>query len=201
VAGRGDALTLEMLNDAVQYDVTRLMSALGKIDPALRRATQAKMKLAAKPMVAEARSLVPENSGLNWGNWTTDAPELGKAGTGRVIGTYDAKKIRRGIKVTYKGPSKRDRGKEIFPLLTLQNTDAGGAIFDIAGKANGAGKGSENRRRGRAMIAKLRAENGRASRVVWRAAERHLPTVQRGVADAIKDMEEAIQARIDKGTG
>ena len=51
------------------------------------------------------------------------------------------------------------------------------------------------------MIAKLRAENGHASRVVWRAAERHLPTVQRGVADAIKDMEEAIQARIDKGTG
>lgn len=190
-----------MLNDAVQYDVTRLMSALGKIDPALRRATQAKMKLAAKPMVAEARSLVPEDSGLNWGNWTTDAPELGKAGTGRVIGTYDAKKIRRGIKVTYKGPSKRDRGKEIFPLLTLQNTDAGGAIFDIAGKANGAGKGSENRRRGRAMIAKLRADNGHASRVVWRAAERHLPTVQRGVADAIKDMEEAIQARIDKGAG
>lgn len=190
-----------MLNDAVQYDVTRLMSALGKIDPALRRATQAKMKLAAKPMVAEARSLVPEDSGLNWGNWTTDAPELGKAGTGRVIGAYDAKKIRRGIKVTYKGPSKRDRGKEIFPLLTLQNTDAGGAIFDIAGKANGAGRNSENAARGRAMIAKLRAENGRASRMVWRAAERHLPTVQRGVADAIKDMEEAIQARIDKGTG
>ena len=189
-----------MLNDAVQYDVTRLMSALGKIDPALRRATQAKMKLAAKPMVAEARSLVPEDSGLNWGNWTTDAPELGKAGTGRVIGTYDAKKIRRGIKVTYKGPSKRDRQKEIFPLLTLQNTDAGGAIFDIAGKANGAGRGSENEARGRAMIEKLR-KNARASRIVWRAAERHLPTVQRGVADAIKDMEEAIQARIDKGTG
>ena len=181
-----------MLNDAVQYDVTRLMSALGKIDPALRRATQAKMKLAAKPMVAEARSLVPEDSGLNWGRWTTPK--------GSEIGAYDAKKIRRGIKVTYKGPSKRDRGKEIFPLLTLQNTDAGGAIFDIAGKANGAGKGSENRRRGRAMIAKLRADNGHASRVVWRAAERHLPTVQRGVADAIKDMEEAIQARIDKGT-
>ena len=190
-----------MLNDAVQYDVSRLMSALGKIDPALRRATQAKMKLAAKPMVAEARSLVPEDSGLNWGNWTTDAEKLGKSGTGRVIGAYDAKKIRRGIKVTYKGPSKRDRGKEIFPLLTLQNTDAGGAIFDIAGKANGSGRNSENAARGRAMIAKLRAENGRASRMVWRAAERHLPTVQRGVADAIKDMEEAIQARIDKGTG
>ena len=173
---------------------------LGKVDRELKKELVRSMKKAADPLVAEARSLVPEDSGLNWGNWTTDAPELGKAGTGRVIGTYDAKKIRRGIKVTYKGPSKRDRQKEIFPLLTLQNTDAGGAIFDIAGKANGAGRNSENRARGRAMIQKLR-ENGRASRVVWRAAERHLPTVQRGVADAIKDMEQAIQARVDKRLG
>jgi len=175
----------------VQYDVSTMLSALRKVDPALRRATIAKMKLAAKPMLTEAKSLVPDAAPLdNWYNWTTQR--------GRVIGTYDAKKIRKGLKVTYKGPSKRDRDKEIFPLLTLQNTDAGGAIFDIAGKANGKGWGSEGKKRGEAMIKKLR-QNGRASRVVWRAAERHLPTVQRGVNDAIKDMEQAIQARVDKG--
>ena len=184
MAGRGDALTLEMLNDAVQYDVTRLMSALGKIDPALRRATQAKMKLAAKPMVAEARSLVPEDSGLNWGNWTTPK--------NRVIGPYDARTVRRGIKVTYKGPSKRDRGKEIFPLLTLQNTSAAGSIIDMAGRSNGAGRGSEGAARGRAMIQKLR-ERGRASRIVWEAAERKMDEVNRGVQKAIEDMEQEVQ--------
>lgn len=197
MAGRGSELTIETLNNAVIYDVDRMMKTLGKIDPALRRATVAKMKLAAKPMVAEAKSLVPEDSGLNWYNWRTEQKEVGKPGTGRVVGPYDAKKIRKGIKVTYKGPSKRDRQKEIFPLLKLQNTDAGGAIFDIAGKANGSGRNSEGKARGRAMIDKLRKQQ-RASRIVWRAAEKHLPTVQRGVADAIKDMEEAIQARVDK---
>lgn len=191
VAGRGSALTIETLDNAIQYDVSTMLKTLNQIDPALKRATVAKMKLAAKPMIAEARSLVPEESGLtNWGNWTTPK--------GRVIGPYDAKKIRRGIKVTYKGPSKRDRGKEIFPLLKLQNTDAGGAIFDIAGKAGGNGRGSAGGRRGQAFIRKLN-QNGQASRVVWRAAERHLPEVQKGVADAVKDMEEAISARVKKG--
>ena len=201
MAGAGSELTVRTLPDSVAYDVAANLKQLGKIDPALRRAATARMKSAAKPLLQEARGLVPQQSGLNWGNWTTESPGLGKPGTGRVIGPYNPTTVRRGIKVTYKGPSRRDRDKEIYTLLTLQNTSAAGAIFDMAGKANGAGRNSEGAARGRAMIAKLRAENGRASRVVWRAAERHLPTVQRGVADAIKDMEQAIQARVDKRLG
>ena len=184
MAGAGSELTVNTLPDSVAYDVTATLKQLGKIDPALRRAATARMKSAAKPMVAEARSLVPEDSGLNWGNWTTPK--------NRVIGPYDARTARRGMKVTYKGPSKRDRGKEIFPLLTLQNTSAAGSIIDMAGRANGAGRGSEGAARGRAMIQKLR-EQGRASRIAWEAAERKMDEVNRGVQKAVEDMEQEVQ--------
>ena len=192
MAGAGSELTLNTLPDSVAYDVTATLKQLGQIDPALRRAATARMKSAAKPLVQEARSLVPRDSGLNWGNWTTESPGLGKPGIGRVIGPYNPTTVRRGIKVTYKGPSKRDRDKVIFPLLTLQNTSAAGAIFDIAGRANGAGRGSEGAARGRAMIQKLR-EQGRASRIVWEAAERKIDEVNRGVQKAVEDMEKEVQ--------
>lgn len=193
MAGRKSPITLDDLARVEVYNVTTLLKTLGKIDPQLRRATVARMKLAAKPMVEEARRLVPDAAPLdNWGDWTTPK--------GRQIGRYNAKKIRRGIKVSYKGPSRRDRDKELFPLLKLVNTDAGGAIFDIAGKAGGQGKGSEGAARGRAMISKIQRSNGPASRVAWRAAERHLDDVTDGVKDAIKDMEQAIQKRVERGS-
>jgi len=195
VGGRGSELTIEALGDEFSYDVIKTLKILKEIDPALRRAAIAKMKAAARPVVEEARGLVPQDSGLSfWGNWTTTGTKK------RVIGPYNAAVVRRGIKVTFKGPSRRDRDKEIFPLLKLQNMSAPGAIFDIAGRANGAGRGSEGGTRGRAMINKLRKEHGRSSRIVWEAAERKLPAVQRGVQDAIKDMEEAIQARVDRNS-
>ena len=192
MAGEGSELTVNTLPNSVAYDVTATLKELGKIDPALRRAATARMKSAAKPLVQEARALVPRDSGLNWYNWTTESPGLGKPGTGRVIGPYSQSLVRRGIKVTYKGPSRRDRDKEIYTLLTLQNTSAAGAIFDMAGRANGAGRNSEGAARGRAMIQKLR-EQGRASRIVWEAAERKIDEVNRGVQKAVADMEQEVQ--------
>ena len=183
---------MNTLPDSVAYDVTATLKQLGQIDPALRRAATARMKSAAKPLVQEARSLVPRDSGLNWYNWTTESPGLGKPGTGRVIGPYNPTTVRRGIKVTYKGPTRRNRDRVIFPLLTLQNTSAAGAIFDIAGRANGAGRNSEGKERGRAMIDKLRKQ-GRASRIVWEAAERKMDEVNRGVQKAVADMEQEVQ--------
>ena len=176
---------MNQLASAEVYGVPEMLKILGKIDPALRRATVAKMKLAAKPMVQEAKSLVPDVAPLdNWSNWK---------------GGYDPRLVKRGIKVTYKGPTKRHKNLELFPLLKLSNTSVGGSIVDIAGKAGGSGRGSEGADRGRQMIAKINRETKRdPSRIVWKAAERHLRDVQEGVNDAILEMEHAIQKRIEQ---
>lgn len=181
-------ITLETLASVRVYGVPQMLKQLQLIDPALKRATVAKMKLAAKPMVEEARSLVPNATPLsNWVNWK---------------GGYDPKAIRRSIKVSYKGPTKRDKDRETFPLLKLVNANAGGAIVDIAGRANGKGRGSKGGVQGQAMIRKINREVGRdASRIAWLAAERQMPEVQARVNDAIKDMEQAIQARVNRDQG
>jgi hypothetical protein len=178
-------VTLETLASVRVYGVPQMLSQLNRIDPALKRATVARMKQAATPMIAEARSLVPDANPLgNWGRWK---------------GGWDAAAVRKGIKVSYKGPTRRDRNRETFPLLRLVNSNAGGSIVDIAGRAGGKGRGSEGALRGQQMIDKITRELGRnASRIAWLAAERHLDDVQKAVEDAIKDMEQAIQARVDR---
>jgi hypothetical protein len=129
------------------------------------------MKKAADPLVNEARSLVPTAKPLtNWYGWK---------------GGYTPAKVKRGIKVSQRNTAQRTRSgqqQETIKLLSLVQTNAAGAIYDIAGRANGAGRNSEGAPRGRAMIEKLNEQLG---------------DVQDAVKAAIKDMENYIQ----KGLG
>ncbi len=180
----GKATSLGDLASLEVYGVPQMLKTLGEIDPALRRATLAKMKLAAKPMVEEAKSLVPDASPLdNWGNWR---------------GGWDPKAVKKGIKVTYKGPTLRNKNVTLFPLLKLVNSNAGGAIVDIAGRKK-KGRRSSSATAGENMIDKInRATDRNASRIAWLAAERHLSDVQQGVNDAIIEMEDAINKRVKR---
>lgn len=183
---RSNPVTAQNLVSSQVYGVPEMLKALKDIDPQLRKATVARMKAAAKPMVDEARSLVPEAAPLTeWGNWK---------------GGYDARAIRKGIKVSFKGSRKRVKYLEWFPLLKLVNSNAVGSIVDIAGRAGGHGRGSEAKKRGDEMIRKITREmNKDASRIAWLAAERRMPMVQAEVNAAIEDMEFIIQKRMNEG--
>ena len=165
------------------YGVPEMLKLLKTIDPALRKATQAKMKLAAAPILAEARSLIPEVA--------IEPGEKGrKRGGGWKVTGRDAKAVRRSIKVTFKGSRIRDKNANTFPLLKLVLGSAGGSIFDMAGRS-----GSGNTPSGTALIRKLQKDRGGASRVMWRSVESKIGEVEAGVKDAIADMEYAINQR------
>ena len=165
--------------------VADAIRTLGKIDKVLKKDLVKSMKKAADPLVNEARSLVPTAKPLtNWYGWK---------------GGYTPAKVKRGIKVAQRNTAQRTRSgqqQETIKLLALKQTNAAGAIYDMAGKAGGRGRNSEGAPRGRAMIEKL-DEQGTASRTLWPAAEKRLGDVQDAVKDAIKDMENYIQ----KGLG
>jgi hypothetical protein len=158
---------------------------LGKVDKELKKELVRSMKKAANPLVAEARSLVPSSSPLtNWGNWK---------------GGYDPARVRSGIKVSQRNTGQRLRGgrqEETIRLLAMVSTSAAGAIYDMAGRADGHGRRSEGLARGAAMIRKLN-ESGTASRTMWPAAERRLGEVQDAVRVAIADMESTLQKELD----
>lgn len=158
---------------------------LGKVDKELKKELVTSMKKAADPLVAEARSLVPAASPLtNWYGWK---------------GGYKPAKVRSGIKVSQRNTAARGASgqrEETIRLLALVSTSAAGAIYDMAGRADGNGRGSEGADRGRAMIAKLN-ENGRASRTLWPAAEKKLGEVQDAVRDAIAAMEDTLNKELE----
>lgn len=150
------------------------LRTLRRVDPELRKTTIKRMKLAAKPMQAEAKKLFPNASPLSgWGNWR---------------GGYDGRNVKRNVKVSFKGS--KARNSNVIPLLTLRQTSAAGAIFDIAGR-----KSSGNSPSGRAMIARL-DRFAPASRVMWPTAERHMPEVVQGVRSAIDDMSAIINQEL-----
>ena len=160
--------------------VADAIRTLGRVDKELKKELVKSMKKAADPLVNEARSLVPTAKPLtNWYGWK---------------GGYVPGKVKRGIKVSQRNTAQRTRSgqqQEKIKLLALVQTNAAGAIYYMAGKAGGAGKGSENAARGQAMIRKL-DESRTASRTLWPAAEKRLGDVQDAVIAAITDVEDTI---------
>ena len=157
------------------------LKTLQKVDPELRKEAVKGMKQAASPLEAAARSLVPDAKPLtNWYGWR---------------GGYDATKAKRGIKVAFRGGRVKGRDADVFPLLTLRQTDAAGVIFDIAGRSF-PGRGSEGGTRGAAMVAKL-DEVRRASRSMWPAAEREMPTVTKALEDVIATVSKRINEELN----
>lgn len=169
------------------YGVPEMMGILKQIDPALQKATIAKMKLAAEPMIREARQSIPDEPPR-----PSDPTKNGKGWSANGRLGWNAAKIRRSITVKYKGRPNRKWGETNWTLLKMVMGNPAGSVYDIAGR-----KTAGVTPQGRALIAKLDREL-KASRVMWRAAERHLPDVQQGVTDAIADMEYAIEQRIER---
>ncbi len=160
--------------------VAEALKALAKSDPELRKAVIKDMKSAAAPLEAAARANIPARPLTNWYGWK---------------GGYSQTKAQKGVKVAFRGGKVKGKGGDHFPLLSLRQTDVGGAIFEMAGRAGGSGRGSEGAARGQAMIAKLN-ESGTASRTLWPAVERNFGAIEAGLKAAIDTMSDTIQKEI-----
>ena len=159
------SLDFTVKTDGLSNTIVRL----NKLDPGLRREIQKQMKDAANPLVTTARSLLPAASPLNnWGNWP------------RGTGTYTRNAAARGIKIAYKGRS----DSSTIPLLTFLQSSVHGSIVDMAGRAGG------KTASGRAMIDKIKRETGKdASRTMYPAVFKNLPTVFQELEQAIEEVE------------
>lgn len=167
------------------------LRTLSKVDRELRKQVMREMRAAAKPMVAEARSLYPPNSALaSWGSWR---------------GGYDQKRAQRGVKTRIRTSSRSDQ----IDLFTLVQDNAAGIIFAMAGKDNPSGRSSglsrayssnpDRRHRitsqPQAFTAKLRTGGNsthkgfhKPSRAMWPAVLHTLPEVREGLEKAVRDL-------------
>ena len=158
------------------------LRTLQKIDPELRKEVVRGMKRAASPIENAARSVIPAAKPLtNWYNWR---------------GGWDQAQVRKGVKVAFRGGRVRGEERDVFPLLTLRQTNAAGAIYDIAGRSF-PGRGSEGAARGRAMVDKL-GQDGRPSRYMWPAVERNMTTVTGELESVIETVSNRITAELER---
>lgn len=144
------------------YGVREALKELGQMDKTLRFKAVSKIKGASGEMLAVARSTYPDNSQL-----IDIMPGWSKGGR---LG-YDKKKVDAGVTVQVGGRARGDS----YAIVTIIQKNAGGALFDIAGLANGAqGVGGTDRLgRNRSDVqseAFLRNLNafGKAQRGMWR---------------------------------
>jgi hypothetical protein len=95
-----------------------------------------------------------------------------KKGTGRLA--YDPKKVRKGVTIQVGGRSQRGS----FPLVTLIQKDAGGAIFDMAGLRGDTGQFSSY----------LTMAYGPAQRGMWRQREYIYGQATKDILQAIEQV-------------
>jgi hypothetical protein len=175
-ASKSVALEVEVQGVAEAFKV------LSKVDPELRKAVIKDMKVAAKPLEAAARALIPDRSPLrNWGQW-----ERNHRG-GKGPGPWDTAKAKSGVKVAFRSGVPRGSSSDTIPVLTLRQTNGPGAIYDMAGRAKGLGRNSEKAARGAQMIAKLSSDE-MASRSLWPAVENNFRYVEAGLIKSVDSM-------------
>lgn len=114
--------------------IVGLRKALNKYAPDLRKELDAQVREALKPIVADAKSKVPDSFALT--NWNNPGYER-KSRTSRARGfpSFDARLVRRGL--TYSLAKQRNNRSGFVSLFTLLNKSAAGAIIETAGRKSG----------------------------------------------------------------
>lgn len=150
---------------------------LKKVDPQLQRDLNKTMRRAAAPLVEGVRRRLPQSAPMS--GWTS----------GRYA--YDASIARRGVKAQVGGRASTRRS--VWPLLAVTQKDAGGSVFDIAGR-----RSAGNSPQGQAFIRTLNNRYGRASRSMWPGVEKNMEAVQKEVLAAIDDTAKTINRSLKR---
>jgi hypothetical protein len=155
------------------YGVEEALKVLKEIDPALRREAIKRVKVAAEPMRSGIAAAIPSEAPLSGMDYKG---RLGWGARGNAA-----------VKVKFGG--RKNRGKDVHPLLSVTLTGAGASIYDIAGRGS-----SGHTPSGQALVSGLTSAGGQPSRAVWKVAEEKIEAVHEAVRAALRDV--SLQANV-----
>ena len=138
------------------------IKALKSIDPEYRKQFNRDAKSIVAPLITEAKAGYPQLplSGMKYA-WTDKR--------GRALLPWTINKVRSGVK--FKTSTRRNKSA----VLYVTQSDPAGAMFEKAGKANPGTNFNSNLRT-------------RTPQVLWPTAEKHLPQVEQGLSDLVRDV-------------
>lgn len=167
--------------------VKYVLSQLSKVEPESRKALNAEVRAAAKPIVKKAQGFIPASSPLS--GWTNTGGRWGSR-------HFDAPVMRRGI--GFSTGSTKPTWKGFSYLAYFYNKSAAGAIYETAGRKTSGGQGkSHNPRAGQQFIMALGAvgKGSLAGRAMYRAVNED----QGKVRDSIVRAYTNVIARFNRG--
>lgn len=168
----------KLMFDMKLVNERELLRLLGRVDNEARKEVQRDIVRMAGPMVTAARRIAPAT-----------APTTGWSDKGRL--GWRQKQVLNGYRVKFGGRGFVNQGQvREFPLMTLEQRNAAGAVFDWAGRSS---KGKT--RSGRWFIVAM-ANNGWGLR--WRKGARYSRVLFPAYVDEKRDVIKNIQGALDK---
>jgi len=176
------------------YGVRETLAELRKYEKQAYKTITDDLKLSAKPAADAVGREFPSEPLLNW---HTSGGRKGKARLPQYNGATAKNKVR--VAVSTKKPT----GIGEHGLIRLQQSDAGGQVYDTAGSNIGAARGS-GASAGQKFVAnidkhlKVKTKQGRyRSRVMYPATEKHLPLIEKAVEVSIRKIDGEVQKRLN----
>jgi hypothetical protein len=176
------------------YGVRETLAELRKYEREAYNIIEKDLKLSAQPAAAAVGGEFPVEPLMNW---HTSGGRKGKSRLPQYNGSTAKSKVR--VAVSTKKPT----GIGQHGLIRLQQSDAGGQVYDTAGSNIGAGRGS-GASAGQKFVANLdkhlrvKTKQGKyRSRVMYPATEKHLPLIEKAVEASIRKIDGEVQKRLN----
>ena len=176
------------------YGVRETLAELRKYERSAYTIIEKDLKLSAQPAADAVGREFPTEPLLNW---HTSGGRKGKSRLPEYKGAAAKSKVRVALS------TKKPNGVGQHGLIRLQQSDAGGQVFDAAGSVVGSGRGS-GASAGQKFVAnldkhlKVKTKQGKyRSRVMYPATEKHLPLIEKAVEVSIRKIDADVQKRLN----
>ena len=176
------------------YGVRETLAELRKYERGAYVIIEKDLKQSAKPAADAVGREFPAEALLNW---HTSGGRKGKARLPEYNGAAAKSKVR--VAVSTKKPT----GVSQHGLIRLQQSDAGGQIYDSAGSVTSGGRGA-GASAGQKFVSnldkhlKVKSKSGKyRSRVMYPATEKHLPLIEKAIEISIRKIDGEVQKRLN----
>jgi hypothetical protein len=181
------------------HGIRPVLQTLQQLERETYKIIEADLKNATEPLrVAVANDFPdkPWKSSTGVINWTrygrTRRGRKPPDAAGSSFPKWDSKKVKKGVQVKVGG--RKVRRTNSYPILRIAQTNAAGAIWDLAQNQRGDGF------IGQQFVRNLNTNPTKPSRVMWRSTEKHLPLVENKIDKIIDDIGKRFTAQIAQST-
>lgn len=180
------------------HGIAPVLQALRQLERETYKIIEQDLKNATEPLrVAVANDFPdkPWKSSTGVINWT----KYGRTKRGRKLPDaagasfpkWEGKKVKKGVQVKVGG--RKVRRTNSYPILRIAQTNAAGAIWDLAKTQRGQGTV------GQQFVRNVNT-NGQPSRVMWKSVKKHLPLVEKKIDKIIDDIGKRFTVQIANDT-